>query len=509
MKKIFVLSLLVFTAFTAVFASSGSTIPPTEKPVPEKPVVVTPEKPIRGLVILWDNYAVDSDSVYVVNDTRSAWAKIPNADRATFKVLGGQFARDREDVFQMGRKLVWADGGAFSIISGQHGYAQDNNHIYGPQGVILEADPETFKMLTKNYSIDAGHVFFDGANILEANSGSFRVINSGLYALDDKHVFYAGKLLKNALPEGFIVKWSRGFSTNGYVFFEGKVEKGDLPVDEPTVPEEPTVPSEPIEPTPVPTTDAWSLFRAKLMPYTQTMLGENALFWSLVGVSILGLFGILFVFFAYRSDEPVSVGKSITKTLIAAIVLSVSIWIFSLFLSPVIAIIIGAIIAFFFFTSLWSVLGWIKSLLITLLTLIGIVVILGVSAWILRAIFGDIESIISFINQSTSQLLSVLGIVWFFIGTWLIMWQLNASFARALGQAFVASFVALMILALLIWIIHVGSVVSVILFSMLYAVLLWIMRFRMVSNLFAETVRIIRVGLILGVILSIFVWIIL
>jgi hypothetical protein len=61
-------------------------------------------------------------------------------------------------------------------------------------------------MLTKNYSIDAGHVFFDGANILEANSGSFRVINSGLYALDDKHVFYAGKLLKNAFPEGFIVK---------------------------------------------------------------------------------------------------------------------------------------------------------------------------------------------------------------------------------------------------------------------------------------------------------------
>jgi hypothetical protein len=40
----------------------------------------------------------------------------------------------------------------------------------------------------------------------EANAGSFRAIDSGLYAVDDKSVFYAGKLLKNAIPQGLIVK---------------------------------------------------------------------------------------------------------------------------------------------------------------------------------------------------------------------------------------------------------------------------------------------------------------
>ncbi len=131
---------------------------------------------------------------------------MPNADRVTFKVLGGQFARDVDQVFQMGKKIDGALLNSFSVISGQHGYAQDDKRIYGPKGVIKEADPETFKMLTKYYSLDAGHVFFDGVNMPEANAGSFRVIDSGLYAADDKSVFYAGKLLKNAIPQGLIVK---------------------------------------------------------------------------------------------------------------------------------------------------------------------------------------------------------------------------------------------------------------------------------------------------------------
>lgn len=80
---------------------------------------------------------------------------------------------------------------SFSVISGQYGYAQDANHIYGPQGMIPEADPETFKMITKSYSIDSGHVFFEGKLVNGADSGSFEVIDNGLYAIDDRSVFYA------------------------------------------------------------------------------------------------------------------------------------------------------------------------------------------------------------------------------------------------------------------------------------------------------------------------------
>lgn len=186
-----------------------------------------------------------------------------------------------------------------------------------------------------------------------------------------------------------------------------------------------------------------------------------------------------------------------------------TIWIASLFLHPITAIIVGLIIGFFFFITLWSALGWIKSLLITILTFIGIVFILALGFIILRAIFGDAQGILIFINRPQIQLMNIMKIFGLFGGAWLIATQLGSSLVRSFGQAFVATVTSLIILGLLIWITHIGTLISILVFSLLYAVILWIMRFRMVSNLFAETVRIIRITLILMVMIGLVVWIVL
>lgn len=89
------------------------------------------------------------------------------------------------------------------------------------------------------------------------------------------------------------------------------------------------------------------------------------------------------------------------------------------------------------------------------------------------------------------------------------MTQLGSSLVRSLGQAFVATAIALMILGLLMWITGIGTLASLVIFSLLYAVLLWIMRFRIVSNLFVETVRIVRIVIILAVVIGLVVWIVL
>jgi len=169
-----------------------------------------------------------------------------------------------------------------------------------------------------------------------------------------------------------------------------------------------------------------------------------------MGLSVLGVFSLLFVFFAHRNDESVALWKSVMKTLVAGAIMGVSIWILALFLHPFTAIIVGIIIGFFFFITLWSALGWIKSFLITILTLIGIIFFAALGYLILHAIFGDIASILTFINQPTIQLLGLLKILGFFVGSWLITTQLGASLARALGQAFIATVIALTILSLLI-----------------------------------------------------------
>ncbi len=105
--------------------------------------------------------------------------------------------------------------------------------------------------------------------------------------------------------------------------------------------------------------------------------------------------------------------------------------------------------------------------------------------------------------------MGIMKIIGFFVGTALIMTQLGSSLVRSLGQAFVATAIALMILGLLMWITGIGTLASLVIFSLLYAVLLWIMRFRIVSNLFVETVRIVRIVIILAVVIGLVVWIVL
>lgn len=59
------------------------------------------------------------------------------------------------------------------------------------------------------------------------------------------------------------------------------------------------------------------------------------------------------------------------------------------------------------------------------------------------------------------------------------------------------------------WMGPLSTIASVVLFSIIYAIILWIMRFRMVSNLFVETVRIVRIAMIIGIVAGILIWIVL
>lgn len=161
------------------------------------------------------------------------------------------------------------------------------------------------------------------------------------------------------------------------------------------------------------------------------------------------------------------------------------------------------------FIAFWSALGWIKSILITLLACIVFIFVLSVGGIVSRTVFGDFSHLMSFIEKPEIRLMGLMKIAGIFVGTWLIITQLGSSLFRAVGQSIVATVISLILLAFLFWLGSIGTLTSIIVFSVLYAVLLWIMRFRMVSNLFAETVRIVRIGLILALILGVMVWIVL
>lgn len=119
------------------------------------------------------------------------------------------------------------------------------------------------------------------------------------------------------------------------------------------------------------------------------------------------------------------------------------------------------------------------------------------------------SDILAFINRSHIQLLAIMAIIGIFVGTGLIMSQLRSTLVRSLGQAIVATAISLIILSLVIWITNIGTLIALMTFCLLFAVLLWIMRFRMVSDLFIETVRIVRVALVLAIVIGLVVWIVL
>jgi hypothetical protein len=204
MRKIMILSFVIFMASVSVFADGNAVIntPNTPPPIntPTKPTVPPKDIP-KGLIILNDFYAVDENFVYAINSTNTAWVKIPTADRTNFTVIRGQFARDVDQIFFRGKKIEGIDVRSFSMISAQHGYARDSKRVYGPEGLIEDADVDTFKLLAGGvYALDTGHVYVRGRAI-DADAGSFRVLKEGLYAVDDSQVFHDGNLLKGISPD--------------------------------------------------------------------------------------------------------------------------------------------------------------------------------------------------------------------------------------------------------------------------------------------------------------------
>ncbi len=195
--------------------------------------------------------------------------------------------------------------------------------------------------------------------------------------------------------------------------------------------------------------------------------------------------------------------------IISLVIGVVGFWLASLFVGTFTAQVIGLIVAFFFFMALWSALGWIKSFLITILSLIAFIFLLSLGGIFARLFFHDIASVLIFLARPEVRLIGVLKIAGIMAGSFLIFSQLGSNLFRSVGQALVATVISLAILAFLMWLGHISTFVAIGVFVLMYAALLWIMRFRMVSNLFVETVRIVRIALILAVIIGIVVWIIL
>lgn len=111
---------------------------------------------------------------------------------------------------------------SFKVYPGTK-YAKDKNHVYFPLSIncvdyedcgvcyydkiiIENANPLTFKYLSKDYATDGENVYFRGKLIKDADGKTFNIVEGPEYfyfATDKNHVYMHDKIFKNADPSTF------------------------------------------------------------------------------------------------------------------------------------------------------------------------------------------------------------------------------------------------------------------------------------------------------------------
>lgn len=137
-------------------------------------------------------------------------------------------------------------------------------------------------------------------------------------------------------------------------------------------------------------------FSSFILPYKK-YITENLAFWTIVGLAALGLWSMIFLFFAERNDASLTGTKVFFKSLIATIIAGLIAWGLMHWLSWNMSLIIAGLIGLIFFISMFRQIGFLKSLLIIILTFIVFVCIWAVGILLLRGFIVNLEEFFTII----------------------------------------------------------------------------------------------------------------
>lgn len=150
--------------------------------------------------VLEGGLSKDSAAVYWSDGT------VLSDDPAHFSVISDDdhylFTKDARAVEVNGALIADADPATFRVLKG--GYARDRQSIFYFTDRVADADPSSFATLAGSYGRDARHAFWMGAPIPGADSASFRVLNANLEcSADGGHAYYQDTVITGADPRTF------------------------------------------------------------------------------------------------------------------------------------------------------------------------------------------------------------------------------------------------------------------------------------------------------------------
>ncbi|HKP42920.1 DKNYY domain-containing protein [Mycobacterium sp.] len=127
-------------------------------------------------------------------------------DPAHFVILSNTdhylFTKDSHTVHVNGNPIAGADPATFHVLAGA--YAQDRQRIYYFSDSVADVDAPSFRALDGPYAVDVRRAYWMGKAIQGANPAMFRVLNAAFEcSADAEHAYYRQSVITNADPHSF------------------------------------------------------------------------------------------------------------------------------------------------------------------------------------------------------------------------------------------------------------------------------------------------------------------
>jgi hypothetical protein len=146
--------------------------------------------------VLSEEYTRDKNRVYykVISNDEFIVIVLPEADPASFEMLGGGLSRDK--------KLVWynsdirhgVDAATVEPIEGGPVF-RDKNSVFYQYDAIAAADPASFKHIGSGYYADSKRVYWCSTPIPGADPSDFEVMGDSFIAKDRSRIYRSGEPL--------------------------------------------------------------------------------------------------------------------------------------------------------------------------------------------------------------------------------------------------------------------------------------------------------------------------
>lgn len=156
-------------------------------------------------------YRIGNNQVYFCNGEMET--VVTGIDISSFQKIDQlYYAKDNNAVYCNGQK-IGADPVTFQLITkpGLINYYKDAVSVYFGCGKLEGSDPETFENIKGSFNRDKNNVYFQGI-LLNADRNTFTVLGNG-YAKDNTKVFFTHYEIVGADAKSFEVKALKDYST--------------------------------------------------------------------------------------------------------------------------------------------------------------------------------------------------------------------------------------------------------------------------------------------------------